>query len=343
MAQNQVRIAYGTSNGMKEQIFQVDSDDSSSDVLPSQPSRLEKEKGLFSRIFKKKKSRTLSRHDVTRTESEVKMKIQTANEGLEKPKVVVSKTKAPVVHQRADAPLLLMLAKSLNCGLREPVPALPREEFSKSLDQMREAVADARKIYLEELDSLTAGTLVTLLTASGDILKACGKTEEGLEYLLEAVQISRKFPILKENLAGILNDVGLLYYDIKEFREAKKSLMESHALLLDLNGDVHPDVAVSAGNLGIAYSGCKENSASSDMIGNAIKAMEAIYGKDHEYTLQQRGLLGASLITAGDSSEARKELRAVISRLNQLSIYPEEHPFLLYLEQEYQTAQETSS
>lgn len=342
--QHEYRIAHGTNNAMQHQILTLPSEDTEDEeVLPSKPSKLEQEGGFLSRIFKKKKSRTLSKHNVTssRGETVVKQKIQAANTELEKRKTLPKEEPAKTLEP--GAPLLTNLAKSLNCGLSEPLPTRSREDFSRSLVQMREALADNRKNYLDDMNQTSAGGFVTHLAASGDVLKANGKADEGLEYFLEAIQICRKYPSLKENLAGILNDVGLLHCDLQNYKEAKKSLLESHAILLDVHGDVYPDVAVSAGNLGIAYCGCKENSASSDMIGNAIKAMEAIYGKDHEYTLQQRGLLGASLLTAGDASEARKELRAVTARMRHLSIYSDGHPFLRYLELELQLAQQVAS
>jgi tetratricopeptide (TPR) repeat protein len=332
---------------MEEQVILSDSNDEydPDGIMSSQPSKFEgkNEGGLFSRIFKKKKSRTLSKHDITstmRSETEVKKKIQLVNENSEMKKTlprnqVVVKEAAPV--QPGD-PLLSRLVRSLNCGLSEPVPARPREDFDRSLAQLRDTLADARKIYLDDMSAVSAEVFARLLSSAGDILKAAGKTEEGIECILESIQLCRRHPTLKEELALSLNDLGLLYCDFGDYKEAKKALLESHAILRDIHGDVNPDVAASAGNLGIAYSGCKENSASSDLIGNAIRTMEAIYGKDHEYTLQQRGLLGASLITAGDASEAKKELRALINRMGQMSTYPAGHPFLSYLETEHNTA-----
>lgn len=338
--QREYSEAHGTSNSIKHQIITVEPDDSDDNVLlPSKPSKLDKEGGFFSRVFKRKKSRTLSKHDVTRSETEVKKKMQTVSNTVLKKRTAYPKAE----HQGAydpGAPLLSDLAKSLDCDLREPLQTRSREDFSEALVQMREALSDSRRNYIDDMNQLSAKFFASQLTAAGDILKANGKADEGLEYLLEATQVCRKFPGLKDELAGILNDIGLLYCDLCDFKGAKNCLLESRAILLDVYGDVYPDVATSAGNLGIAYSGCKENSASSDMIGNAIKAMEAIYGKDHEYTLQQRGLLGTSLITAGDASEAKKELRAVTTRMKQLSIYPQGHPFLEYLEKEYQVAQQ---
>ena len=341
--QNEHRIAYGTSNGIREQVIVTEASDQSLDVLPSKPSKFgdKNEGGLLSRIFKKKKSRTLSKHDLSRSENEVKKKIQIANEKeASRQKALEVTASAEVV---PDGPLLKKLCNSIDCGLEEPLPTRPKEDFDKSIIEMRASLADGRKIYTDDLSAAAADRFSLQLSSAADILKAVGKADEGIECLLESIQLCRRHPTLKENLALYLNDLGLLYCSVGYFREAKKSLFEAHAIMRDINGDIHPDVAACGGNLGIAYSGCKENSFSSDVMANSIRAMESIYGKDHEFTLQQRALLGTSLITAGDSGEAKKELRSVIAKLKQLPNYSEGHPFLAFLQGEFQRALSVSS
>jgi tetratricopeptide (TPR) repeat protein len=324
------------------------------EVIPSKPTRLgtdnKSSKSFLSRMFAPKRSRTLSKHDLGvthgRSEADVLNKLKVINAASQSSSVSLQQTQSLHISQSSStdidnnpsSPLLSQLKVSLTYGSQDALETAPKEAFIEAINQARAAIVDGRIIFENDANTNSAILFSTLLESAGDILKGSAKYQEAADYLSEAVRARKRYNCPKVDTAYVLNDLGLIQCELGQYAEAKNSFKESFDILSEIHGDAHPDIAASLGNLGVALRGTKEFTASLTAHEKANKMMERICGKDHEFTLQQKALLGISLTYAGDAQQGKRVLRLLLTQLQQLQVYAENHPWLLYVQSEYDIA-----
>jgi tetratricopeptide (TPR) repeat protein len=323
-------------------------------VLPSKPSQHETSDGsMLSRLFKKKKKRerTLSNHDVTRSETDALRRLQNSQMQLKQnePQLNAPSESLSEASQSMDSssidpnePILKKQIKSLSYEEMDTFGVCSPEQFMESVKETRQMIQAGRYIYENMNNEIGGNNFIILLEATADIMKSIGNNEEAIELLLEAVKVCRKYILMssqsKLKLASLLNDLGLVYGEANKFNEAQNAFSEGFELLRDVYGDVHPDVAACLGNTGISYRGSKEYSMALSMHEKAIKMMERLCGKDHEYTMHQQLLLGITLIAAGDNQQGSRILRLLQNQVSQTNPLPDNHPWNKLLNFEYNKA-----
>lgn len=231
-----------------------------------------------------------------------------------------------------NAPLLSPLRPTLLLGGDKIIGLSPMDSFQASIDITLETINEARRLYRAG-QIYTAEDLVVLLESGADVCKAVGNLSQAADLLSEAVFIRRKFDVGSQlEIASCINDLGLVQLDNRLYKEALDSFDDAIAVLNEIYGGVHPDVAALFGNIGVAYRGMGQFQKAAASHEKALKMMEAISGKGSFESLQQKALWGITLKASGDAVEGSRILRSILNLLENQATLPPNHPFIAFLE-----------
>jgi len=140
---------------------------------------------------------------------------------------------------------------------------------------------------------------------------------EPVEQSAKALPASHRLALFYDNLGGLFRDLG-------EHEQAREYYEKSLAIVRDIYGEQHPDVAISYNNLGTLLSALGEHEQAREYYEKSLAIFRDIYGEQHPDIAASYNNLGTLFRDLGEHEQAREyyEKSLAIAR----DIYGEQHP-----------------
>ncbi len=112
--------------------------------------------------------------------------------------------------------------------------------------------------------------------------------------------------------ATSLNDIGVVYDGLKEYKLAEPLHKESLKIRQDILGKKHPDIAKSLNNLGGIYYNQKQYRESTYILKRALNMYKEVVGIKHSLTADTLSNLGAAYRELGEFKKAKPFLKRAL-------------------------------
>jgi|GEM_PF-1616477 len=180
-------------------------------------------------------------------------------------------------------------------------------------------LAEAAKLADDPLQALARATL---LHRAGGQFQNRQHWQQAEIALLDALQIRRTLHADPDEIAGTLNQLGTLFYEMGQYSRAEHYFRQTYEQTILAHGAEHPATSASRNNLAEALR-VQGKYAEAEQEHRAVLAIrERVLGAEHPDTLQSRNNLAATLLDQGKSAE--EEHRAVLAIMER--VQGAEHP-----------------
>ncbi|MGA1841058.1 MAG: tetratricopeptide repeat protein, partial [bacterium] len=129
-----------------------------------------------------------------------------------------------------------------------------------------------------------------------------------------------------DNIAELLNNLGITYYTLGEALKAIKYYEKALGIDLKVFGDKHPNVARDYNNLGSAYSYLGEVQKAIEYYEKALGIIMGVYGEYHTYVATTNNNLGSAYRDLGEAQKAIEYYEKALGIF--MGVYGEYHPYV---------------
>lgn len=149
-----------------------------------------------------------------------------------------------------------------------------------------------------------AGKLAMLLDGSGDLKRAREYYERAIEYY-ERIGDHSMHSYLLNGYASVARRLG-------DSREAERAYQKAMDVAARIHGETHPEVAIAANNLGVAYTDAGDLVRAENMHMQALAIREKCFGGMHPDVAQSLGNLAVVYHSSRDYDRAANFYRAAL-------------------------------
>jgi tetratricopeptide (TPR) repeat protein len=173
-----------------------------------------------------------------------------------------------------------------------------------------------------------AGAVVRLVDSAfqydEDDLKTWAPAARLISHSVTAIDHGERLETGLEQTSRLLNEVGLYLLDRDQLTEAGRLLRLALAIAEKVYGPDHPEVAISASNLGTILQGQGDLAGALEYTKRALEIDEKVYGQDHPNVAVRANNLGQILKAQGDLAGAFKYTKRALEIDEK--VYGPDHP-----------------
>ncbi len=140
------------------------------------------------------------------------------------------------------------------------------------------------------------------------------------EYILSQVPEPRR----DDKLAKFLFELGWIYYDTGDAREAIKYYEQALSIDKEVYGERHPNIATRLNNLGSAWKDLGEAKKAIEYFEQALSIDKEVYGEKHPHVAATLNNLGLAWQDLGEAKKAIEYFEQALSIVREA--YGEKHP-----------------